>query len=266
VDLSGHTGQRRLDLFALRPAGTQLGWLGYPGPYSWPGVDWRISDTIVDPPGEAGFGDAIIRLDRTPLSYPPPEAAPRPLPEPGRLTFGSFNNLAKLDDATLAFWAQLLSAFPTATLLLKGKGAEDLAVAARLDRAFGAARNRVVAAGWTKTQTDHLAQYARIDVALDPLAYNGTTTTCEALACGTPVLSRRGDRPAGRMGDSLLASADLHEWLRGDAADAIAFLKEVQPEPDRVRHRMAASALCDQAGFVDQFAEALLSSTLPAGG
>ena len=266
IDLSGHTGQRRLDLFALRPAPTQIGWLGYPGPYAWGGIDHRLSDGVVDPPTETGFGDSILRLDRTPLHHPLPDLAPT---EPGAarpLTFGSFNNIAKLDQQTLAAWRDLLLAFPDARLLLKGKGAQDPAFRDRLDAAFGAVRDRVESLPWAAAESDHRALYRRVDVALDPWFYNGTTTTCEALAAGVPVLSKRGDRPAGRMGDSLLASAGLPEWTRTGLADMVEFLQARRRDlaPASLRQRVAESKLCDLPGFLSSFEAALVSSTSKA--
>lgn len=268
IDLSGHTGQRRLDVLALRPAPIQIGWLGYPGPYAWAGIDHRLSDAIIDPLSEDGFGDAVIRLDRTPLHHPPPPSAQINARPERPLTFGSFNNLAKLDPQTLAHWRALLTAFPDSRLLLKGKGAEDQAFSDRLDQAFEGVRDRVETLPWAAAERDHLALYRRIDVALDPLFYNGTTTTCEALAAGAPVLSRRGDRPAGRMGDSLMASAGLPEWVRGDEADMIGFLRASQQtlNPARLRNQVAASKLCDLPGFLKSFEAALVSSALAPGG
>lgn len=267
IDLSGHTGNRRLDVFALRPAPTQIGWLGYPGPYAWGGIDHRLSDPIVDPPSEDGFGDAVIRLDRTPLHHPPPGPLSNLAREERPLTFGSFNNLAKLGPQTLARWRALLLAFPDSRLLLKGKGADDAAFRERLDRAFDGVRARVETLPWAAAEADHLALYGRIDVALDPLVYNGTTTTCEALAAGVPTLCQRGDRPAGRMGDSLLASAGLSEWSRADEADMIDFLRARQADldPAELRGRIAAAKLCDLPGFLKSFEAALVSSA-PASG
>ncbi len=265
IDLSGHTGQRRLDLFALRPAATQLGWLGYPGPYAWPGIDRRISDAIVDPPGEDGFGDGIVRLDRTPLCYAPPAEQSPKRPSRAGLTFGSFNNLAKLDRSTLAFWNELLGAFPDASLVLKGKGANDPAFEERLIDAFHERRDRIRVLDWASQESDHRAQYAEIDVALDPLVYNGATTTCEALASGAPVLSQRGDRPAGRMGHSILTSARLEDWVV-PSESAIAFLRARADDlpAAAVQAKLAGSPLCDLAGFLKSFEDAVISSTSAA--
>jgi len=262
IDLSGHTGQRRLDVFALRPAPIQIGWLGYPGPYAWAGIDYRLSDAVVDPLSETGFGDAVIRLDRTPLHHAPPGST-TPDTRPDRpLTFGSFNNLAKLDPQTLARWRALLTAFPESRLLLKGKGAEDQAFQDRLDRAFEGVRDRVETIAWAAAETDHIALYQRIDVALDPLFYNGTTTTCEALAAGVPVLSQKGDRPAARMGESILVSAGRQEWAHDDETETVGFLRAHHRtlNPARLRDQVAGSKLCDLPGFLESFEAALISS------
>ncbi len=68
----------------------------------------------------------------------------------------------------------------------------------------GVAPERVELAGWIPNAVAHLALYHRLDIALDPFPYNGTTTTCEAVWMGVPVVTLRGNRHAARVGASLL--------------------------------------------------------------
>src|SRR5262249_27391836 len=153
--------------------------------------------------------------------YLPPADAPAVTPPPAAtpgapVTFGCFNNLGKISDELLSAWSRILRAVPASRLLLKGRGLGDAAVrAGYLERftAQGIAPNLVELLERTTTADDHLAVYGRVDVALDTFPYNCTTTTCEALWMGVPVVSRRGDCHAARVGASLLIAAGHPEWI-----------------------------------------------------
>ncbi|HXW26909.1 MAG TPA: tetratricopeptide repeat protein [Xanthobacteraceae bacterium] len=263
VDLAGHTGCR-LPVFAHRPAPIQVTWLGYPNTTGLEAIDYRLVDAVTDPVGQADAraSESLVRLDGGFLCYggpkDPPEPAPPPCREAGRVTFGSFNNPIKLSAVTLDAWATLLGRLPQARLLLKGKpftdGATQALFLARL-RERGVASERVELSAWVENSA-HLARYHQLDIALDPFPYNGTTTTCEALWMGVPVVTLRGDRHAGRVGASLLGQLGLTDLvaasvekyveiavtLAGDAARLDELRRSLRP-------RMAASPLCDGQVF-----------------
>jgi predicted O-linked N-acetylglucosamine transferase (SPINDLY family) len=264
VDLSGHTADNRLGVLALEPAPVQATWLGYPGSTGLAAIDWRISDAIADPAGvaETLSSERIWRLADGFHCFRPPADAPPVGPAPcagGTVTFASFNTFAKLSPAALRLWAAILHAVPHARLLLKDNRPHDPATA-RGHRA------RFLAAGIDPARLDilpraagtaaHLAAYARVDVALDPFPYNGTTTTCEALWMGVPVITRAGDRHASRVGASLLHRVGLDD-LVADADDAyLRAAVALAGDPARIaalraslRERMRASPLCNAHGF-----------------
>lgn len=231
VDLSGHTGGNRLGLFARRIAPVQATWLGYPNTTGLPAIDFRITDAWADPPGmtESLHTEALVRLPSGFIAYQPRDEAPDVTPPPcrrrGHVTFGCFSNPAKLSDACLALWARVLAAVPTARLLVKARGLEDPAAETRFAVRFVAAggdRSRLDLVGWTGDFESHLERYAAVDIALDSHPYHGTTTTCEALWMGVPVVTLAGSSHVSRVGVSLLARAGHAEWV---AADADAFVR-----------------------------------------
>ncbi|MFI4977042.1 MAG: tetratricopeptide repeat protein, partial [Caulobacterales bacterium] len=265
VDLAGHTAHNRLTMFALKPAPVQITWLGYPNTTGLSAMDWRLVDAVTDPPGEAdGFAtESLVRLEDGFLCYGPPPDAPEPAPPPclaaGVVTFGSFNNPSKLGDATLDVWAKLLERLPAARLLLKGGAFSDEAARQRFHARFeqrGVAPERVVLKGYAAHTADHLALYADIDIGLDPFPYNGTTTTCEALWMGVPVVALLGGRHAGRVSASLLTRVGLEELIARDAQAYVDIAARLAGDPARLaelratlRPRMAASPLTDAPAF-----------------
>ncbi len=279
VDLAGHTGGNRLGVFGLRPAPVQVTWLGYPGTTGLRSIGWRLTDAVADPPdvADAHHSERLIRLPVF-LCYRPPAAAPAveagPLGRGGPPTFGSFNNLAKVGPETVALWADILRRAPGTRLVLKSRPLGDPRLADRVRGRFaahGVAPERVDIFGWMPVRAHHLEAYRLIDVALDPFPYTGTTTTCEALWMGVPVVTLRGNRHAARVGASLLTQVGRPAWIAADPGAYVeTALALIADPPDRsgVRAAMAASRLRDEAGFARSveaaFRDILASSPAPA--
>lgn len=265
VDLSGHTSANRLLLFARKPAPVQVTWLGYPGTTGLKAMDYRLVDAITDPHGQLGeTSETLMRLDGGFLSYAPPDEAPEPSPATPRcvdgITFGSFNNPSKLSAATLDAWACLLRRIPASRLFLKGYAFVDGDIRATLHRQLfdrGVSPDRVELHAQTADPAQHLKLYERIDITLDPFPYNGTTTTCEALWMGVPVVTLLGERHSGRVGASLLNRLGYPELIAQSVEDYVDIAAALATDPDRLsamhrdlRPRMAASPLCDGPAFV----------------
>ena len=222
LDLAGHTGMGRLGALGQKPAPVIISAIGYPNTTGHPCVDYRIVDSITDPPGtEALATETLVRIDPCFLSYVPPSESPEPAmpPDDAPPTFGSFNNTSKVGRATAQLWAGAMARVPQSRLLIKSDRMRCAAARERLLdtlAAAGIARERIEVVPATKLIGDHLAMYSRIHVALDPTPYNGTTTTCEALWMGVPVVTMTGDRHASRVSASLLTAAGLTDWIAAD--------------------------------------------------
>jgi protein O-GlcNAc transferase len=254
VDLAGHTGNNRLPVFTRRAAPLQVNWIGYPATTGLSRMDYRITDRWADPEGGADrwHSESLLRLEPGFLCYRAPDDAPLPEnPDGAALTFGSFNNFTKINDAVLDVWAALLQAEPAARLLLKCRQLADGGVCGRLVAAFGArsiSPDRLVLRGRIDSRTDHLALYGEVDVALDTFPYNGTTTTCEALWMGVPVVTMTGERHAARVGESLLRRGGWDTWVANSPEEYVKTARELarsRPAPSEIRVQLASSSVMD---------------------
>lgn len=273
IDLAGHTGGNRLPLLARRLAPVQITYLGYPDTTGLAAIDGRLVDEVTDPVGVADefAAEKLVRFAPTAWAYAPPTGVAEPASPPsvltGRVTFGCFNNFAKVSEETLHGWAQVLAAVPGSRLLLKGHGLADPALRGNILRqlaVLGTIGDRVELIERLPTIEAHLAAYARVDVALDTFPYHGTTTTCEALWMGVPVVTLAGDRHAARVGVSLLTAAGHPEWIARDWADyarIAATLAEDWAERSQLRQTLRAelrrSPLLDHSGQAARFSAAL---------
>ncbi len=244
IDLMGHARIGSLALFALRPAPVVVTMIGYPDTTGAPGVQYRVVDEKTDPLGSEHFAtEELVRMPGCFLCYSPILNPPAPsVAREGRFVFGSFNSIVKLNRAVIETWSEILLGAPDSILILKAKGLNLPFVKDRVASKFalyGVERDRLEFRGLSTEQTDHLAQYADVDLALDMFPYNGTTTTCEALYMGVPVLTYMGDRHSGRVSATLLHGVGLPEFIASDRADYIAKAIEYAKNPSQIRELRA---------------------------
>ena len=272
IDLAGHTTDHSLPVFALKPAPVQITWIGYPNTTGLTAMDFRLTEPLSDPPGQTKHwhSEELIRLPETFSSYEaPPESPPvGPLPvlKNGYVTFGSFNNFRKLSPPTIQLWARLLREIPAARLLLKSQGLGRPGVQQRLYEQFAqagvpAARLDLRGAGLPKDQ--HMGLYNQVDVCLDPFPYNGTTTTCDALWMGVPVVTLIGRTHVARVGLSLVTNLGFPDWATNSEDDYVAKCKELVGDlprlaaiRERLRPAMSQSPLCDAPRFIEHLESA----------
>jgi predicted O-linked N-acetylglucosamine transferase (SPINDLY family) len=274
IDLAGHTAHNRLDVFAERAAPVQMTWLGYFNTTGMHAVDYLVSDPVSSPLDDRQrFAETVLRMPQVRLCYRAPDYAPEPSTPPamrnGYITFGSFNLLTKVNDDVIALWSRILHAVPDSRLLLKSRNFNEPAMQTRIAEQFrrhGIAPERLM----LRTHTPHaemLAEYADMDIALDPFPFNGGLTTCEALWQGVPVLTLRGEALIERQSASFLGTLGMEDWIAESKDD---YLERAQRHAADVvaltalrtglRAKMLASPVCDARRFAGDFEALLLSA------
>lgn len=267
VELAGHSDGGRMFPLAARCAPVQVAYCGYPNTTGVANVDYRLVDGWTDPPGAADAlaTEELVRLPRCFLCYTPPTNAPDVGPVPSAVgggapvTFGSFNAAPKINEHVLGLWARIMMRVPDSRLVLKNRPLGSKAVRERILTVLegcGVARDRVELLSWTAGPAEHLRTYRRIDIALDTLPYHGTTTTCEALFMGVPVVAMAGGAHVSRVGVSLLTAAGCPELIGTDEDGYVEVAARLAGSADRLeayrtglRARVLASPLCDGPGL-----------------
>lgn len=272
LDISGHTAHNRLPVFAWKPAPVQVTWLGLPNTTGVSEMDYILGDLQAIPPEhEHHFSETVWRLPDSYLCFSAPaypvKVAPLPAFSAGYVTFGSFNNLTKMNNAVVDLWARILLSVPNSRLYLKTGQLKDADVRTQTLRRFaawGVAPERLMLGGALGSIADHLSEYNKIDVALDTFPYPGVTTSVEALWMGVPVLSLQGDRFLSLSAKSIAYHAGLADWVAVDKDDyvakAVAFasnLEHLAALRAGLRQQMLASPLFDAPRFARNFEEAL---------
>ena len=263
VDLAGHTSHNRLLAFARKPAPIQVSWLGYFNTTGLATMDYFLSDPWSSPAGqERHYVERLLRLPHTRFCYQPPEYMPEvtrlPALGSGKITFGSLNNLSKLNERVLALWGAVLHAVPDARLLLQAAALDDAPNRRRfgeLCAKHGIPPGRLELRGFAPVEFAP-SSYAEIDISLDAFPFCGGMTSLEALWLGVPVITLAGETIASRQSASMLMNLGLPELIAEDTNQyvdkAAGLARDLQRLADLragLRRRFAASPLMDYGGF-----------------
>ncbi len=266
MDLAGHTSMHRMTLFAQRAAPVQVTFLGYPGSTGVPNIDWILADHVVAPQGSDHlFSERVYRLPDTVFCFSPEAEYPYPQYTEAHakrpLTFGSFNNVAKITPHTVAVWTRVLKAVPNSQMLLKAPSFKDPMAISQFQKRFlaeGIDSSRLIFRGPVGL-TDMMAEYADVDIALDTVPYNGGTTTLQAMWMGVPVVVKAGENFVSRMGASFMQAAGLPDWVAASDDDYIKIAVAKAQDREallRLKQGMRKQLLSSPAWDMERYANA----------
>jgi predicted O-linked N-acetylglucosamine transferase (SPINDLY family) len=236
IDVSGHTADNRLPVFARKPAPIQVSAFGHATGTGLPVMDYVLADKVMIPEAARHlFAEKIHDLPVVITIAPPPPIPPTPLPmlRNGYVGFGMFNRTDKISDPVLRVWARLMQSLPRSIMMVKNGALNDSLVRDRLIARFaahGIAGDRLRCIGSTP-RNEHLAMFGEVDIALDPFPQNGGISTWEPLQMGVPVVTKLGTAPAGRAGAAIVKAVGLDDWVAADDDGYVAIAQRYASNP-----------------------------------
>jgi predicted O-linked N-acetylglucosamine transferase (SPINDLY family) len=227
-DLSGHTAKNRLSIFVNKPAPVQVTWCGYNASTGLKEIDYIIGDPYVVPLSDQKyFTEKIFQLPNTfqCISINDDIKIDRSsYQDKKNVTFGSFNNLSKINDNVIDIWSEILKRVKDSKLFLKAKQLDNLEMVESIRKKFqenGINAEKIITEGRSKTREEMLKKYNQIDIALDPFPYSGVTTSFESVWMGVPLLTIKGNNFYSRIGVSINKNLGMDDWIANNEKDYI---------------------------------------------
>jgi len=267
VALAGHTTGHRLVLLGYKSAPIQVD-MGSLATTGMEQIDYRLTDQWLDPPDtQDDCAEAFVYLPGGSVCYRPaqnsPAVAAPPVLKNGYITFGSFNNLLKVNDDTMGLWARVLQAVPDSRLLLKFHGSHDRRLVQAVSDRFAQhciSKERLQFMGYCASYAEHMQCFHAMDIALDTYPFNGGVTSLEGLWMGVPLISLTGRSFTHRTGFHLLTQIGLGSFAAQTAqayvlkAAALAGqIPSLTTLRGSLRTRMQTSTLCDPRRYARQW-------------
>jgi predicted O-linked N-acetylglucosamine transferase (SPINDLY family) len=268
-DLNCHTAGNRLAVLARKPAPIQIAWSG---PNGLSAMNYLLADACLTPNATELCGARVLRMPDAYVCYGPPASAPEvnrlPALQRGQVTFASLNNPAKVTPEVIRLWAEVLRRVPNARLLMQYFSiATNPSLQSRWHDAFaaeGIATERVELVGRVGRRLD---LYHEVDLALDPFPFSGSTTTCESLWMGVPVITLPQETYYSRASLTMLHHAGLDPCVAADQADYVDRAARLAHDLPRLaelraglRAQLATSPLCDASRFAANLMHLLRSA------
>lgn len=262
VDLGTFSAHAHLSAHLYKPAPVSLTAWGHLTGTGLRCMDGLLVDQIMVPPGrEWEMTERPAYVPHALGWYQPKHEVVELVPRPERpLTFGYLGRIQKLDDPTVALWADLLHAYPGSRLLLKDSAYMQERSATRTRERFeawGIDPSRIELRGGSD-RVSHLSAYHDVDVALDPLPQGGGATTMEALLMGVPTVTLRGERLVRRVSASTVTMAGHPDWVADDVHEYVEIAGRLLAERGpTIRDQFLASHICDGAARTRAFEDAV---------
>ena len=221
-DLSGHSVKNRLGVFAKKPAKIQISWAGYLMSTGLKQMDYIIVDPyVVKQADQNYFSEKFIFLNDIWCCYSNTSflnikvKKDLPLALNKFITFGSFNNLLKLNFEVIKVWSQILTNIPNSKLFLKNEMLGHEFIKERISKKFldnGVKKDQLILEGLSPRNI-LLQCYNRIDIALDTFPYNGGSTSFESSKMLVPLLTKQGNFFVSRCGLSINKNLMMDDWI-----------------------------------------------------
>lgn len=226
IDVMGYTSKNRIGLFKNRIAKKQIVWMGYCNTTGLKNMDYIISDpNLINPSEEKFYAEKVKYLPEiwnchAGFDFERKENSP-PFLKNNYITFGSFNNPAKINENVVNCWSKILKNVKNSRLIIKFSNDKQKFTRIRKLMEEKGIYKSVIFHKPLEDKKDHLNLYKQIDIALDTFPYNGVTTSFEAIWMGVPVITMAGYNFNSRCGESINKNLNLEYLIAKDEEEYI---------------------------------------------
>ena len=272
IDLSGYSSGNRLTVFALKAAPVQISWIGYLNTSGLDEIDYIIADPfVIDGNKENIYSEKIWKMPNiwNTLSKPSEEIiSDLPAAKNNYITFGSFNNVDKINISVIKTWSSILKEVKNSKIFFKYVHFDKDQYISLIKKSFqkcGISNDRIIISGGTK-RSEHLKMFNKIDISLDPFPYSGGTTSFESVWMGVPMLALKGKKFISNCGVSINTNLNMNDWIATSTEDyinkAVNFSKDISYLKNirlNLRSKCLNSPLFDGKKFAKDFNDALIN-------
>lgn len=272
IDLSGHTAENRLDIFSLRSAPVQISYCGYPFSTGLKTMDYKIVDNKTDHPihSQKYYTEKLLFVPSCFLCYTPPCIPEITEDKDTILKIGCFNRLNKITDSMIEFFNKILQ-IPNTQMYFKTKALLNQESKKLFLNKF-VDPSKVVILDCNLSVEEHLLEYSKINISIDTFPYSGTTTSCESLLMGVPVLTLKDTvnyLHSQNVTSSILFYSNLEKYIFEDLSKMIKMITKMSNYKKNgdlshlkreTREIFLNSSMTNKNIFVKNFSDILLNS------
>lgn len=271
IDLVGYFSSNRIEVFAEKPAPIQVSWFGYPGDTGLESIDYKFSDSYLNPEDPQDL--AVNRADNKTMRliahycFEPPENLPEvsslPALSNGFVTFAVLSNNYKINRFSVSMWSEILKGMPNGKLMIGDVNDENISRIRTWFHDFGISEDRLVLIE-RKPFDEFLRLHNKADIALDPYPFTGGLTSLLGSMMGLPFISLSGGNALRRQGAMILSHMGLdylvahgrEEYIKR-ALDLASDLSELAQLRLELRGRLLRSVLTDAPAVTKSAEDAL---------
>jgi len=221
IDLEGHSGGTRHELFINRAAPIQITWCGFLDSVGFPEMDYMIADPyVITKEQEKNYSEKIIympnvwsTLDTSLINLPPNKITDQINQK--FILFGSPASPLKINNKVLLLWAMILNKTQNTKIIFSNISYKDLDIKNSILSFLSNQQidEQRIIFKIPASRDEFLKNLAEFDMVLDTFPYSGGTNNLESAWLEIPVLTMEGNNFLSRCGSSVNMNLGMEDWI-----------------------------------------------------
>jgi predicted O-linked N-acetylglucosamine transferase (SPINDLY family) len=221
IDLEGHSGGTRYELFINRAAPIQITWCGFLDSVGFPEIDYMIADPyVITKEQEKNYSEKIIympnvwsTLDTSLINLPLYKITNQINQK--FILFGSPASPLKINNKVLLLWATILNKTQNTKIIFSNINYKDLDIKNSILSFLSNQQidEQRIIFKIPASRDEFLKNLAEFDIVLDTFPYSGGTNNLESAWLEIPILTMEGNNFLSRCGSSINMNLGMEDWI-----------------------------------------------------